>query len=112
MNLRYVKERGGPGEFEADEGDEMEAGQDIEATLVVANEASEAGLPGEGALDYPSARQEDEAALGLGELDHVEADAVGSGVRCGDGTGVALIDEGDLNRTSVASWTRRQSSAT
>ena len=56
-------------EFEAREGDEVEAGQDGEAALVVAHQAAEAHLPGEGALDDPAPGQQDEAALGLRQLD-------------------------------------------
>jgi hypothetical protein len=54
MDLCYVKDRRGAGELKANEGDEVEAGQNVEATLVVADEASEAGLPSEGALKHPA----------------------------------------------------------
>src|SRR5215207_6212470 len=83
MNLPQVKEGDGAGQFEAGEGDEVEAGEHGEAPLVVADEASEAGLPGEGSFAHPPPGREDEAALGLGEPDHVEADAVGRRVRLG-----------------------------
>ena len=48
MNLRHVEEWDSASELQADEGDEMQTGQDIEPPLVVAYQASEAGFPGEG----------------------------------------------------------------
>ena len=47
MNLPDAKDRDRAGEFETDEGDQMQAGQDGQAALVVADQAAEAGLPGE-----------------------------------------------------------------
>src|SRR4051794_20821160 len=94
------KEGSGARERQAREGDEVQAFEDVEASLVVSDQTSEAGLPGEGALDDPSAREEDEAALGLGELDYIEPDAVGRRVRCWGGAGVALVHEGDLDRVT------------
>jgi hypothetical protein len=40
-------------EFEASEGDEVQAGEGGEAALGVAHQAAEAHLPGEGALKHP-----------------------------------------------------------
>src|SRR4051812_15669095 len=94
------KERRGAREFKAGEGDEVQAFEDVEASLVVSDQTSEAGLPGEGALDDPSSREEDEAALGLGEPDHIEPDAVGRRVRCWGGAGVAVVHEGDFDRVT------------
>jgi hypothetical protein len=54
MDLRQMEDRNGAGEFKAGEVDEVEAGEDGEATLVVADETAEAALPGEGALKHPA----------------------------------------------------------
>jgi hypothetical protein len=86
------KEWRGARQLQAREGNEMQAFEDVEASLVVAGQASEAGLPGEGALDHPPAREEDEATLGLGELDHIKADTVGRRVRRRIGAFLALVD--------------------
>ena len=56
----------GAPEHEAGEGDEVEAGQRLGQALVVADEPAAAGRPGEGTLDHPPARQQDEAPLRLG----------------------------------------------
>ena len=56
MDLRDMEHWYGAGEFETGEGDEMQAGQDVQTTLVVADQASEAGLPGEGALKHPATK--------------------------------------------------------
>lgn len=63
------------------EGEEMQAGQQVGQPFVGAGEAAEAGGPGVAARDDPAARQQHEAALGLGRLL----------------AGVALGDEGDLD---------------
>ena len=57
-------------EHEADEGDDVQIGERLRQSLVVAHEAAEAGGPGEGALGHPAPGREHEAALGLGRLDH------------------------------------------
>ena len=49
--------------------------------FVVTGKSSEAGQPSEGAFHHPTARQEHEAALGLGQFDHFQFDAVSFGVR-------------------------------
>ena len=54
-------------EHEAGEGDEVEACECFGQAFIVADEAPEAGSPGEGAFDDPTPGQEDEAALGLGQ---------------------------------------------
>ena len=60
---------GWPGaEHEADEGEPVEAGEGGSEAFIVAGEAAEAC--------GPAARQEHEAALGVGQLDHVQGDAV------------------------------------
>ena len=68
---------GWPGaEHEADEGEPVEAGEGGSEAFIVAGEAAEACGPAEAALDDPAARQEHEAALGVGQLDHEQGDAV------------------------------------
>lgn len=41
-------------EHEAGEGDDVQAAEGVRQSLVAADEAAEAGRPGEGALDHPS----------------------------------------------------------
>src|SRR5215217_764636 len=53
----------------------MKPGNGLREPLVVARQASEARRPGEAALHYPPARQEHEALLGAGVLDHLQSDA-------------------------------------
>ena len=52
-------------EREVGEGDEVQAGEGLGQSLIVAGEAAEAGEPAEGALNDPSPGQEHEAALGF-----------------------------------------------
>jgi len=84
-------------EHETGEGDEMQAGKGLGQALVVAGEATEAGQPGEAALHDPAPGQQDEALLGLGEFDHLEADALGRCLLGGVLTPVALIDVPQLD---------------
>ena len=70
------------GSFEhvSDEGDDVEAGEGGGVALVVFDQPSASGHPGEGSFDDPASWQQDEAPLGLGEFDHAQFDSVG---RCG-----------------------------
>jgi hypothetical protein len=63
-------------EHEASEGDEVKASQDGGQALIVACQAAETSGPGDAALDHPALGQQDKAALGLGQLDHLQADAL------------------------------------
>ena len=75
----------------------MEVGEGLGASLVVFDEPAEAGRPCEGSLDNPSSGQEHEAALGFRQRDDLERDALFSG-RCGGlFSGIALVDESDLD---------------
>ena len=56
--------------------DEVYSFEGLWESFVVSGEASEARGPGERAFDDPSARQEHEASLGHGMLDHFKPDAV------------------------------------
>ena len=83
---------------EASEGQEVQAGEGLRPPLVVLRQPAAARRPGEGALGHPAPGQEHEAAPGLGVLDHLEAEAIRRGVGRGFVAGVALVDEGELDR--------------
>ncbi len=84
-------------EHEASKGHEVQARQYFGQTLVVASKPAEARGPGEVALDDPATRQQHKAALGLGQLDDFEPDAMGGGICCGLLAGVALVHIGHLH---------------
>ena len=84
-------------EHEADEGDDVEICERAGIALVVLDEASEADRPGEGALDHPGSRQQDEAALGLRQSDDLQCDAVLARSLSRPLPGVALIDIGEVD---------------
>ncbi len=48
----------------------MQAGKDVGQPLIVTGLAAEAGGPGEAALHDPTLGQQDEAVLGLRQLNH------------------------------------------
>ena len=56
----------------ADVGDECPGGRAFDGALEVLGEAAAAAEPGEGALDHPTPRQDDEALGGRGTLDDLE----------------------------------------
>src|ERR1017187_5586026 len=68
--------------------------------FVVAHESAETSGPGEASLDYPSARQQHEAAFRHRVFDHFEPDAVALGGLGRSWPGVALIDISHLDRAS------------
>src|SRR5262249_15943552 len=74
--------------------DKVQPRQHCWQSLVIADEATEAGTPGEIALNYPPAWKQHEAALGLGQLDYLEVDAVLRGVGCRLVPGVARVHIG------------------
>ncbi len=84
-------------EHEAGKGEEMQAGQDVRQTLIVTRQPPEAGGPGEPTLDHPPLGEQDEAAFGLGQLDDLQADAVGCSGVSRFRAGVALVDVGELD---------------
>src|ERR687891_100539 len=53
----------------ADVGDECPGGRAFDRALEILGEAPAASEPGEGALDHPAPRQDDEALGGLGAFD-------------------------------------------
>jgi hypothetical protein len=66
-------------------------------SFVVLDEPAEFGCPCEGAFDHPPARQENEAALCLGQFDDFQGDAVLLGGLRGTLAGIPLVDPGDLD---------------
>jgi len=84
-------------EHQAGENQEVQADQRVGQSLVVAGDATEARHPGDRSLDDPTAGQQHEAPLGLGRLDHLQADAVrGRVAKCA----MAFLD-GTLNRSPI-----------
>jgi len=75
----------------------MKVGERGGAALVIFDQSSKPRGPSEGTLHHPSSGQENEAALGLGQFDDAEFDAVLSGGGPGGFPGIALIDEGDFD---------------
>src|SRR5215217_5798596 len=75
----------------------MKPGNGLREPLVVARQASEARRPGEAALHYPPARQEHEALLGAGVLDHLQSDAARFRRFCRLLARVALVHIRQLN---------------
>ena len=64
-------------EHEASKGDVMETGKRLSQALVVTSQTSESRGPCKASFNHPAARQQYEAALGLGVLDHRQLDTVG-----------------------------------
>ena len=82
---------------ETGEGDKVQSRQHRGQALIVASQPSEAGQPGETALNHPAAGQQDKAAFGAGQPDDFQVDAVS---RCGVRhflAGIALIDPGQFD---------------
>ena len=81
-------------------------------SLIVFDEAPEAGRRCECSFDDPASWQEDEAAFGLGQFDDLKCNAVfGRGIG-GTLTGMTLIDPGSSTASSVTAWTVRASRST
>ena len=81
-------------EHEHGEGDGVHVGQRLGEALVIANKAAAARGQGERTLNHPTSRQQNEAALGLRQLDPFKADAAGGRSSGGPFAGVALIHIG------------------
>ena len=71
----------------------MQAGQRLREALVIACQAAKASHPSKAALDYPAARQQDEAMFGGWQLDDFKTNTMVCGISRGLIAGVALIDE-------------------
>ena len=61
---------------DADEGDKMWIGEGLCTSFVVFDQSSESCCPCEGLFDHPSAREENEASLGVVEFDDLQCNAV------------------------------------
>src|SRR5271154_1010627 len=59
-------------EHVADESDDMEAGECFGISLIVSDKAAAACRPGKGSFDNPTSGEQNESALCLGQLDHLE----------------------------------------
>jgi hypothetical protein len=108
-------------EHKAGEGQEVQACPHAGQPLVIARQAAEASGPGEAAFHDAALGQQDKAPLGLGQLDHLQADAVRGGHRGDLVTGVALVHIRQFDvvaavtactsAASVATWVRSSSLA-
>ena len=79
------------------EGQEMQASEGAGQPLVIANQTPKTGRPGEAALHDPALWQQHESALGGGQLDDLQPDAMGVRRLGWLRAGVALVDKGDLD---------------
>jgi hypothetical protein len=84
-------------EQETGEGQEMQRCQGRCQPFIVAGKPAETGGPGEVTLHYPAAREEHEAALGLGQLDDRPVDPMRSGCCSRLLPGLALVHIGQLH---------------
>ncbi|MDB5075414.1 MAG: hypothetical protein JWO42_1593 [Chloroflexi bacterium] len=84
-------------EQQADKGHEVQADERLGQAFVVLGPPAEARSPGEAAFDHPPVRQEDEAALGLGQLDDFEGDALLLGGFGHVLAGVAQVQKGHVD---------------
>ena len=91
------KKRSGLLEQQDHEGDEVQADQGLGEPLVVLGQPPEARGPSERALHDPAARQQDEAPLGLRQLDDLQLDAMRAGVLRRVLARIALIHVGQLH---------------
>lgn len=74
-------------------GQHMKTSQGLRPTLVIAGQTTKARHPGERALHHPSVGQQDKAAFGLGQANHLQAYILGFGCLGRIFTRVALIDK-------------------
>lgn len=84
-------------QHQAGKGHEVQPRQDLRQPLIVPGEPAEARGPGEATLDDPALGQQDEATIGVRQLDHSQADAMGG--RCVGWllARVPLVDVGQLD---------------
>ena len=83
---------------------EMPSCQRLWQPLIVPRQPAQAGGPGETALHHPASGQENNASLGLRQLDHFQADALLR--RCLQGlvSGRALVPQGDFHTLARHGW--------
>jgi len=87
----------GLSELEAGRGDEVEISESASVALIVLHQPPEPCRPGKGPLDHPAPRQQQEAALGVRQLHHLQFDAMRPGGLTGPLAGVALVDIGQFD---------------
>src|SRR6202166_5236625 len=87
-------------EHEAREGEVVKGGECLGEAFVVSGQSAESCGPSEASLDDPSARQQDEAAFGLGVLDDLQLNAVPGGCAVSGFSGVALVNVGKFHMVS------------
>ncbi len=76
----------------------VEGGKGLWQAFVVTCQAPETSHPTEATLNYPAPRQEHEASLGLGQLDHQQFHSLTLGSLCGFIAGISLIHKSDFHR--------------
>jgi hypothetical protein len=76
----------------------MQACQRVRQPFIVSGQSAKTRAPAETPLHHPSAGQQDEALLGLGQFHHFKLDATGRRVLGRLGTGVALVYKHDFDR--------------
>lgn len=79
-------------------GQEMQPFGRFGQTLIITHQATETGQPAKRALDDPAARQKHKAVLGLGQLDHHQADALLGGGLFSLLARIPLVYKGDVDR--------------
>src|SRR6266516_1484943 len=85
---------------EHDESQHMKTSQHLQPALVITSQATKARHPRERALHHPSAGQQDEAAFGLGQANHLQAYTLSFGCQGRSLARVALIDKGQFDMLS------------
>ena len=79
-------------EHVSDKSDDMETCEGLSVSFVIFDKPTATGGPGKGPFNNPAPRQEDKAAFGFRQFDHLEGNAFcGRGFGCRI-AGVALID--------------------
>ena len=76
----------------------MQPSEHFRHTLEIAAEPPEAGQPAKATLDHPAPGQQHKALFGLGQLDHLQLNAVCSRIIFRLLTRVTLIGPGQLDR--------------
>lgn len=93
---------------QADEGNEMQASHRLRHPFVIARQPAKPRRPAEMAFHHPASGQQHDAALGLGQIDDHQLDAVRTGGRRRLRPGGAVIDEGHLDRVARFGPNRRR----
>jgi hypothetical protein len=75
----------------------VQSGKCASIALIISDQPAKACCPGKGTFDHPASWQQDKALLRLRQFDHHQLNAVRLCRRCGVGTVVAGINEGDID---------------